>query len=161
MNPMEVNAKHLLRDANDFDVPAITDLINCAFSVERFFKTGDRTDEAQVHDLMRTGSFLLLTEHDSLIACVYVKITGERSYIGMLAVDPAQQKSGLGSRMMREAEDLSRRAGCKFVDLRVVDIRPELSLIYGKIGYVETSVSAANIESATRPVNFVTMSKRL
>ena len=80
----------------------------------------------------------------------------------MLAVDPAKQKSGIGSRMMREAEDFGRRAGCKFADLRVVSVRPELPLIYQKLGYVENGVeSAAVIKTATMPVHFVTMSKPL
>ena len=80
----------------------------------------------------------------------------------MLAVDPAQQKSGIGSRMMREAEDFGRRAGCKFADIRVVNVRPELPLIYSKLGYVESGVeSAAVIKTATMPVHFVTMSKPL
>ena len=151
-----------LRHATESDVPAIVHLVNRAFSVERFFKTGDRTDEAQVRQLMQTGSFLLLTDGNTLTACVYLKLNGERSYIGMLAVDPAKQKSGIGARLMREAEARSRRAGCKFADLRIVDVRPELALIYRKLGYVETGVeSAAVIKTATRPVHFVTMSKPL
>ncbi len=80
----------------------------------------------------------------------------------MLAVDPAQQKSGIGSRLMRAAEDFGRSLECKFADIRVVSVRPELPLIYGKLGYVPTGEeSAAVIKSATMPVHFVTMSKPL
>lgn len=112
--------------------------------------------------MLLQGQFLLLMEGNLLVACVYVKLNGERVYIGLLAVDPAKQKSGLGARMMREAEDLARRAGCKFGDLRVVSVRPELPLIYGKLGYVEIGVeSAAVIKTATMQVHFVTMSKAL
>ncbi len=113
-------------------------------------------------DLMRDGRFLVLTEGESLTACVYVKLNGDRCYIGLLSVDPAKQKSGLGARMMREAEDFGRRAGCKFADIRTVNVRPELPLIYRKLGYVETGVeSAAVIKTATMPVHFVIMTKPL
>src|SRR5215469_13123414 len=101
-----------LRTATDSDVTAIVDLINRAFAVELFFKTGDRTDAAQVQELMRDGRFLMLMTDQTLTACVYVKLNGDRCYVGLLAVDPARQKSGLGARMMHEAESLGRRAGC-------------------------------------------------
>ena len=151
-----------LRAATEADIAAIVDLVNRAFAVELFFKTGDRTDAAQVRELMRDGQFLLLTNGENLASCVYVKLNGERCYIGLLAVDPAKQKSGIGARMMHEAELLGRRVGCSFADIRTVSVRPELSVIYHKLGYVETGTeSAAVIKTATRPVHFVTMSKPL
>ena len=151
-----------LRKAIDCDVASIVDLVNRAFAVELFFKTGDRTDAAQVRELMRDGQFLLLTDAGMLTACVYVKLKGDRCYIGLLAVDPAKQKSGIGRRMMSEAEVFARRAGCQFADIRTVSVRPELSVIYNKLGYVETGTeSAAVIKTATMPVHFVTMSKPL
>lgn len=151
-----------LRTATKTDVAAIVDLVNRAFAVEGFFKTGDRTDEAQILELMRDGRFLLLIKEEVLVACVYVKLNGDRCYIGLLSVDPAKQRSGIGARMMQEAEDLGRRAGCRFADIRTVSVRPELPVIYHKLGYVETGVeSAAAIKTATMPVHFVRMSKLL
>ena len=151
-----------LRTATRADVGAIVDLVNRAFAVERFFKTGDRTDEAQILELMRDGRFLLLIEEEVLVACVYVKLNGDRCYIGLLSVDPAKQRSGIGARMMQEAEDLGRRAGSRFADIRTVSVRPELPVIYHKLGYVEIGVeSAAVIKTATMPVHFVRMSKLL
>ncbi|MGA9566529.1 MAG: GNAT family N-acetyltransferase [Candidatus Korobacteraceae bacterium] len=151
-----------LSRATDSDVESIVDLVNRAFAIESFFKTGDRIDDTQIREMMRHGQFLRLLEGETLIACVYVELRGERVYIGVLAVDPAKQMSGIGARMMREAEDFGRRAGCKFADIRVVNVRPELPLIYGKLGYLESGVeSAAVIKTATMPVHFVTMSKSL
>ena len=151
-----------LRTATEADVARIVDLVNRAFAVERFFKTGDRTDEAQILELMRDGRFLLLLEEEVLVACVYVKLNGDRCYIGLLSVDPAKQRSGIGARMMQEAEDLGRRAGSRFADIRMVSVRPELPVIYHKLGYVEIGVeSAAVITTATMPVHFVRMSKLL
>ena len=151
-----------LRTATEADVARIVDLVNRAFAVERFFKTGDRTDDGQILELMQDGRLLLLIAEDALLACVYVKLNGHRCYIGLLSVDPAKQRSGIGARMMQEAEDLGRRAGCKFADIRTVSVRPELPVIYHKLGYVETGVeSAAVIKTATMPVHFVRMSKLL
>ena len=151
-----------LRTATEADVARIVGLVNRAFAVERFFKAGDRTDDAQILELMRDGRFLLLIAEDVLVACVYVKLNGHRCFIGLLSVDPAKQRSGIGARMMQEAEDLGRRAGCKFADIRTVSVRPELPVIYRKLGYVETGVeSAAVINTATMPVHFVRMSKLL
>jgi len=159
---MPTSPDYLLRHATPGDVASITTLVNRAFAIESFFKSGDRTDESQIRELLQHGPFLLLTAHDTLIAGVHLELRGERIYIGMLAVDPARQKLGIGARMMREAEDFGRRAGCKFADIRVVSVRPELPLIYGKLGYTESGVeSAAVIKTATMPVHFVTMSKPL
>jgi len=151
-----------LRKAAAADVPAIVDLINRAFSVEKFFKTGERIDAAGLTDMMNSGEFLLLESAGALIACVFVRITGERGYAGTLAVDPSQQKSGLGRRMMREAEDHARARGCEVLDIRIVSVRPELSEIYTKLGFVPTGIESAEvIKTATQPVHFITMSKPL
>lgn len=151
-----------VRTATNSDVKAIVDLVNRAFSLERFFVTGDRTDETQVRELLQSGLFLLHSDGSTLTSCVYVKLNGDRGYIGLLAVDPAKQKSGIGARMMREAEAFGRHAGCSFADIRIVSVRPELPVIYHKLGYVETGVeSAAVIKTATIPVHFITMSKPL
>jgi ribosomal protein S18 acetylase RimI-like enzyme len=152
----------ILRNAGSADIPAIVDLINRAFSVEKFFKSGERTDAAQVTDMMRTGRFLLLTAADTLIACIYVRITGERAYAGTLAVAPLHQRSGIGRRMMCEVEKHAREQGCEVLDIRIVNVRPELSEIYSKLGFVPTGIESAEvIKTATQPVHFITMSKPL
>ena len=120
----------VLRTAVAADVPAIVDLINRAFAVEKFFKSGERIDAAGLAEMMQHGEFLLLESAAALISCVYVKITGERAYAGTLAVDPLQQKSGIGRRMMNEAEEYARAHACEVLDIRIVNVRPELSEIY-------------------------------
>ena len=96
------------------------------------------------------------------MACVFIKVTGDRGYIGTLSVDPVRQRSGLGTRMMHEAEEYCRSAGCKVVDIRIVNLRAELPAIYRKFGFVETGTQSAEvIKNATRPIHFITMSKPL
>jgi ribosomal protein S18 acetylase RimI-like enzyme len=151
-----------VRIASHSDLPRIVSLINRAFAVERFFKSGDRTDPEQVQQMMQDGKFLLLTDGDEMVACMFVRVTGDRAYIGTLSVDPARQRSGLGRRMMREAEDYCRNAGCKALDIRIVNLRTELPAIYRKLGFVETGTQSAEVvKNATRPIHFITMSKPL
>ena len=90
----------VVREASHSDILQIVALINRAFAVERFFKSGDRTDPEQVRQMMEDGKFLLLMEEDEMVACLLVKVTGDRGYVGTLSVDPARQKSGIGRRMM-------------------------------------------------------------
>jgi GNAT superfamily N-acetyltransferase len=159
---MTLAPPYTMRHANEDDAASIVSLVNRAFAVESFFKTGDRIEASQILEMLLPGRFLLLTEGEVLIACVFVQLKADRVYIGVLAVDPAKQRLGIGARMMREAEDFGRRSGCKFADIRVVNVRPELPVIYRKLGYVESGVeSAAVIKTAIMPVHFVTMSKSL
>jgi len=159
---MGAKSQYATRKASGDDIGVIVALINRAFAVEKFFKSGDRTDSEQVRQMMEDGRFLLLTDKTALVACVWVRITGERGYVGTLSVDPERQRLGLGARMMREAEDYLRAAGCNVVDIRIVNVRPELRELYHKFGFVETGTESAEvIRSATRPVHFITMSKEL
>ena len=61
---------------------------------------------------MREGKFLLLHESGALLACMFVRLSGERGYVGTLSVSPDRQRSGVGSWMMGEAETYCRAAGC-------------------------------------------------
>jgi N-acetylglutamate synthase-like GNAT family acetyltransferase len=152
----------VVREASLSDIPRIVSLINRAFAVEYFFKSGDRTNPEQVQQMMQDGKFLLLTDQDEMVACMFVKVTGDRGYLGTLSVDPARQKSGLGRRMMHEAEGYCRNAGCNALDIRIVNLRTELPAIYRKFGFVETGTQSAEVvKNATRPIHFITMSKPL
>ena len=154
--------RELIRQAEPADVARLVSLINRAFAVTRAFRLGSRTHEDQVRQMMKDGTFLLMMEDDALVACVYLRLTGERAYLGTLSVEPEQQKRGIGSRMMRVAEEFCRDAGCKAIDIRIVNVRTELPEIYHKWGYVETGTQPADaITDATEPVHFVTMAKEL
>jgi ribosomal protein S18 acetylase RimI-like enzyme len=152
----------VMREASHADIPQIVLLINRAFAVERFFKSGGRTNPEQVQQMMQDGKFLLLIDEDEMVACMFVKVTGKRGYVGTLSVDPARQKSGIGRRMMQEAENYCRNAGCKALDIRIVNLRTELPAIYRKFGFVETGTQSAEVvKNATQPIHFITMSKPL
>jgi ribosomal protein S18 acetylase RimI-like enzyme len=88
--------------------------------------------------MMAKGA-ILVAENNSgcLLACVYTERRGNRGYLGMLAVDPAHQGSGLARPIVEAAEDSFRQQGCEAVDITVLSLRSELLAIYRRFGFVE------------------------
>lgn len=131
-----------VRTACASDCQALSSLINAAFSIEKFLE-GDRTDPAQLKQMMEKGEFLLACDASGqLLASVYVEVQGVRGYFGMLSVHPEHQGDGLGTRMVRAAEEYCRGKGCKAMDLFVLSLRPELPPLYRKLGYAESRIEA-------------------
>ncbi len=127
------------REATASDQPRLIELINAAFSIETFLE-GTRTDEERLAAMMAKGSILMAEDSAGrLLASIYVENRGQRGYLGMLAVNPARQREGLGKRLMAEAEDRFRQQGCEAVDIVVLSQRTELPPIYQRFGYVVTS----------------------
>lgn len=152
-----------LRVAEMRDAEAIAAVINAAFrQAESFLIDHDRIDLAAVHELLQSGSFLVADDLGVVCGCVYVERRGDRSYLGLLSVDPQLQKSGLGSRLMVAAEDHCAKAGSRYMDLRVVNVRKELPSFYRNRGYVECGSEAFPPGLSPKvPCHFVKMSKPL
>jgi ribosomal protein S18 acetylase RimI-like enzyme len=151
-----------IRNAGKSDVEPIVRLVNTAFLVEQFFVERDRTNPEMIRGLMEKGRFLLAEEGPSLAGCVFVELRGERGYLGMLSVDPARQRRGLGRQLMAAAENYFREAGCRFSDLLIVNVRTELLTMYRQLGYVETGTAPYENRFPTKmPVHFIAMSKPL
>jgi ribosomal protein S18 acetylase RimI-like enzyme len=127
-----------MRVATHADRDRLVSLVNSAYAIETFLE-GTRTDDERMAATMEKGDVLVLEEASGqLLGCVYVQERGARGYLGMLAVDPAHQGSGLAIRLLRAAEDHLRRQGCEAVDITVLSLRPELLPIYRRFGFVET-----------------------
>ncbi|MGD1022911.1 MAG: GNAT family N-acetyltransferase [Candidatus Sulfotelmatobacter sp.] len=153
----------VVRIAAPSEAKTITDVINAAFrQAESFFIERDRIAVEQVQSLLQTGEFLISGEDGTITGCVYVEMKGDRSYLGLLAVDPRAQKSGLGSKLMTAAEDHCRKAGSQFMDIQIVNLRKELPDFYRRRGYVETGIAPFTAGIDTKlPCHFVKMSKAL
>lgn len=152
-----------IRKAEERDIPAIVELVNLAYRVEDFFIDGNRTHEGEVGDLLGRDTFLL-AEDDSgaLLASVHVRVSRDRGYFGMLSVQPGLQGSGLGRRMVAEAERFAAESGCLAMDLTYVNLREELPAFYRKLGYRETGTAPFTDTWKLRtPAEFVTMSREL
>jgi N-acetylglutamate synthase-like GNAT family acetyltransferase len=151
-----------LRPATTGDAEAIAALINAAFRVEQFFIDGDRTNPERVRALLQTGAFLLAEIDNQLAGCVYVELRGERGYFGLLAVRPERQKSGLGARLVAAAENHCRTAGCRVMEMQLVNLRAELPRFYQRLGYQEIGTAPFIADNQPKlPCHFVIMSKAL
>ena len=152
-----------IRVAEIRDAEAIVSVINAAFKqAESFLIDRDRIDLETVREFLRTGSFLVADDLGYLCGCVYVEPRGERCYLGLLSVDPKRQKSGLGSKLMDDAEDHCAKSGSRFMDLRIVNVRKELPSFYHHRGYVEAGTEPFPPGLNPKvPCHFVKMSKPL
>lgn len=151
------------RIATPADAANITAIINAAFRIaEEFFIDGNRITQAEVEKLLAKGAFLLAETGDQLDGCVYVELRGERSYLGLLSVDPGRQQGGLGSLLMNAAESYCRERGSHFMDILIVNLREELPAFYRKRGYVENGTTPFPEDVETKiPCHFITMEKYL
>jgi N-acetylglutamate synthase-like GNAT family acetyltransferase len=152
-----------IRSAELADAPSITAVINAAFRIaEGFFIDGNRITQAEVEESLVKGVFLLAEANGKLNGCVYVEMRGERSYLGLLSVDPTCQQSGLGSLLMFEAEKYCRERGSQHMDILIVSLREELPAFYQKRGYVESGTTPFPADVPTKiPCHFINMSKPL
>jgi GNAT superfamily N-acetyltransferase len=151
------------RPASDPDIPRLIDLINSAYQpAEGHFIAGDRIGEAELRRRMANGQFLVLDGSDeSLAACIYLRVNGDRAYFGLLAVDPGRQMLGIGGRLLYQAEAYCAARGCIAIDIDVVDLRTELIRRYEARGFRRTGTAPFEDARLTRPAHFVTMSKHL
>jgi GNAT superfamily N-acetyltransferase len=151
-----------IRSAVSGDIPTLVRLINAAFLVEQFVFDGDRIDTEETRALLGTGKFLLAEDATGVVGCVYLAILEDRGYLGLLAVDPRRQGTGLGSRLVAAAEDYFRAGGCNAVDLRVISQRTPLPPFYRRLGYLEIGTAPFSPSLQTKvPGHYIVMSKPL
>jgi GNAT superfamily N-acetyltransferase len=151
-----------IRIATENDSDAVARLVNQAFLVEQFFIERDRTNPATVRSLMQKGMFLLAEEDAALQGCVYAELRIDHGYFGMLSIDPPRQGAGVGRQLVDAVEKYFRDAGCKFSDLKIVNVRTELHDLYHRWGYADAGTSEYDDPTPTKiPVHFIHMSKPL
>lgn len=152
------------RFAQESDLPSLMALINAAFAVEAYFIHGDRLTPQRIRDHFAAGRFLIAEEDNTLAGCVYVELHGNRAYLGLLSVDPARQKSGLGRRLVASAEEFAREMGAGAMDMTVVNLRAELPPYYTKLGYIvigEEPIREEMVPRVLQHCHFIRMSKPL
>ena len=156
----------MIRSAAPPDVAELVRVINLAYRVEDFFITGNRTNESDVRARLAKANAGFLVVEDPpgrLSGAVYVEVRGERGYLGMLSVDPPCQNRGIGRRLIAAVEARCRQAGCRYLDLDVVNLREELPAFYERFGFALTGVTAPfpDPHKLRRDAHLVIMSKPL
>lgn len=154
------------RLATPADAPALTRLINSAYRVEAFFIIGDRMNEPDVlaGTQANHSDFLVIDGNPEghLTGAVYVELRGDRGYFGLLSVHPEFQGTGLGRILVEAAEAHCRAAGCRALDIDVVNLRTELPTFYAKFGFQTVGVTPFPAPNKLKqPVHLVLMTKSL
>ena len=151
-----------IRIANPHDVPALTNLINVAFQVERFFIDNERISLNSVQDCMNNGRFLIMEDADAFVGCVYIKFHDDMAYLELLSIIPSRQRSGLGTQLIEEAENYCCKNGCQHIGLKIVNLREELMPFYRRRGYIPCGIEPFSNNTSTKmPCHFIQMKKPL
>ena len=79
--------------------------------------------------------FLVGCSDGQIIATVMAGYEGHRGWINYLAVHLQYRRSGIGRRMMEEAESRLRAAGCPKINLQVRTENAEVIEFYKRIGF--------------------------
>lgn len=154
-----------VRRAVSADARALSDLINRAFAIEGFFVEGARTTPDEIARLLAAGTFIVLerdgADAGELAASVYVESGATGGTFGMLAVDPALQGMGLGTRLVRIAEAMCEAMGAQTMHIEVVNLREELARWYGGLGYRAVGTAPFAHRPVKQPCHFVAMQRTL
>jgi ribosomal protein S18 acetylase RimI-like enzyme len=151
----------MIRPATLADVDDVVRIINVAFEVEREFRRGPRTSPEEIRALIGQGAVLVAEEGGTVVGAVEVQISAKAGYFGMLAVDPASRRGGVGRALVEAAEQRCARAGCTVMTMSTGEDRPELIPYYAKMGYRVTSLEPSTSRAFSRPIRIVKMEKPL
>ncbi|OXB19040.1 GNAT family N-acetyltransferase [Flavobacterium tructae] len=158
------------------DIPALTVLINSAYRGETSKKgwtteanllEGKRTDEQEMTEIFLDpkNTILKYTENDQIIGSVLLIEKGHQLYLGMLTVSPELQNSGIGKKMLAEAENHAKALGLSSIIMTVISVREELIAWYKRHGYVDTGereafpVSEIHVTISEEPLEFIYLEK--
>ncbi|SDB93264.1 Ribosomal protein S18 acetylase RimI [Sanguibacter gelidistatuariae] len=139
------------RPATPADLPDLVALVNVAYrsdesrdgwTTEAHLVGGPRADAAMLaKDIERAGSQILLAERaEALVGCAHVtQVSTTAAYFGLFAVRPSDQGTGVGRRLLAEAERVAREEWqLATLEMTVLDVRSELLAYYGRRGFQPT-----------------------
>jgi ribosomal protein S18 acetylase RimI-like enzyme len=159
------------------DIPALNILINSAYRGESSKKgwtteanllEGKRTTEEELTETIQDSknTILKFTENDQLIGCVLLVEKEDKLYLGMLTVSPELQNSGIGKKLLHQAEIHAKELGLPRIIMTVISVREELVAWYKRNGYVDTGArepfpeSDVHVTVAEEPLEFIVLEKR-
>ncbi|MFN6980557.1 MAG: GNAT family N-acetyltransferase [Brevundimonas sp.] len=163
------------RPATPEDVAALHPLIERAYrgdtakagwTHEADLLSDTRTSVDELSALIADPERVVLLAHQDgvLIGCVQVARVGDdRTYLGLLTVEPTLQASGLGRRLMAAAEtEAVTRFGAHRMEMTVINRRAELIAWYQRRGYAPTGETRPFPVNPPRPeLDFVVLEKAL
>lgn len=176
---LKITAQHtMITKALREDIPALVTLINSAYrgetskkgwTTEAHLLEGKRTDEQEMTEILEDpkNTILKFTENDTIIGSVLLVEKGHQLYLGMLTVSPELQNSGIGKKLLAEAENHAKSLGLSSIIMTVISVREELIAWYKRHGYVDIGKREAFPESgihitvSEEPLEFIYLEKGL
>lgn len=160
------------------DISALNQLINSAYRGESSKKGwtteakllgGKRTTELELTEIItdKKSTILKYSENNKIIGCVLLKEKVNELYLGMLTVSPELQNSGIGKKLMQQAEVVALELGLSKIVMTVISIREELISWYKRNGYSDTGVREPFPESDVydnlvgEPLEFMVLEKKI
>ncbi|CAM2987657.1 GNAT family N-acetyltransferase [Flavobacterium frigoris] len=160
------------------DVSDLNKLINSGYrgeyskkgwTTEANILEGSRTNEAELKEIIGTNKNTLLkfTEDNQIIGCVLLVEKEQQLYLGMLTVSPELQNSGIGKKLLQQAEVHAQTLDLSKIVMTVISIRTELINWYKRHGYVDTGdrepfpVSDIHISIVEQPLEFIVLEKKI
>jgi GNAT superfamily N-acetyltransferase len=139
-----------VRPATLDDAEAVASLVHRAYrsdesrqgwTTELELVGGQRTDPAMIRGLVSEpdGLVLVAVDDEGPLACCHLQCRVGGAYLGMFAVRPGRQGTGVGRRMLEAAERWVRdHWGARRLELTVLGQRPELIAWYQRRGFALT-----------------------
>lgn len=160
------------------DVSALNYLINSAYRGESSRKgwtteanilEGLRTNQEELTEIIEDSknTILKFTENDQIVGCVLLIKKEQKLYLGMLTVSPELQNSGIGKKLLQQAEIQAKELGLPKIVMTVISVREELIAWYKRNGYVDTGArepfpeSDVHIPISNKHLEFMSLEKIL
>ena len=99
-------------------------------------------DAAALAAKAREETLFLATDGDALIGCAFLRIEGDRLYVGKVAVDSAWRGRGIARRMFALAEEFASREGLSHLELQTRVELTENHDTFGRLGFIKTAETA-------------------
>lgn len=166
----------MITTASLHDVSFLNLLINSAYRGESSKKgwtteanilEGLRTTEQELIETIQNpkNTILKFTQENQIIGCVLLVEKEQQLYLGMLTVSPELQNSGVGKKLLLQAEIHAKNLGLPKIEMTVISVRDELIAWYKRNGYKDTGerepfpASDVHIPIAEEPLEFIVMEK--
>jgi N-acetylglutamate synthase-like GNAT family acetyltransferase len=110
-----------------------------------------RVNETMVLESLNTNNAEFLkyvNDNAEIIGCVNLRQNENKLYLGMFAVHPTQQGSGVGKQLLLAAEEYASHVGINAIYMTVISLRIELINWYKTKGYKETGEKEPFVEDA-------------
>ena len=168
----------MITRATTKDISALNKLINSAYRGESSKKgwtteanilDGSRTTEKELKEIIEhnKNTILKYTEGNKIIGCVLLVEKENELYLGMLTVSPELQNSGIGKKLMLQAELHASNLRLSKIIMTVIYVREELISWYKRKGYVDTGVrepfptSDIFNQTSNEPLEFMVLEKSI